>query len=65
MFLVFKNTTVRDHYLSYRQQTSRSVRLFGVQSLNWVAEGMSNSFAGTVQANDGGTRIHGGGSVRS
>jgi hypothetical protein len=51
--------------MSYRQQTSPSVCLFVVQSLNWVAEGMSNSFADTVQANDGGTHIHGGGSVPS
>jgi hypothetical protein len=65
-FFVFKDTTARDHYLSYTKQTSYDVCLFGVEGTNWVAQGMSNSFANTVQAKDGGTRIHvGGGSVCS
>jgi hypothetical protein len=65
-FLVFKNTTARDHFLSYIQRVSPSVCLIGVEGTNWVAMGMSDSFANTVRANDGGTRIHvGGGSVCS
>jgi hypothetical protein len=61
---VFKNTTARDHFLSYIQQASPSVCLIGVEGANWVAMGMSDSFASTVRAKDGGTRIHvGGGSV--
>ena len=57
MFFVFKNTTARDHYLSFMLRAS-TLCLFGVEGPNWVADGMSNSFANTVQANDGGTRIH-------
>lgn len=63
-FFVFKDTTARDHYLSYTKQTSPSVCLLGLEGPNWVAEGMSMPFANTVQAKDGGKFIHvGGGSV--
>jgi hypothetical protein len=65
-FFVLKNTTARDNFLSYIQQSSPSVCLIGVEGTSWVAMGMSNSFANAVQAKDGGTRIHvGGGSVCS
>src|ERR1700730_2524092 len=37
-FFVFKDTTARDHYLSYTKQTSYDVCLFGVEGPNWVAQ---------------------------